>query len=54
MRTIHDQNGDHAELSEREAKQGLHVRRAAGVLGVSLALVWVILSLLWLVWSQQH
>lgn len=54
MRTIHDETGDHVEITEHEAKQGLRGRHVATILGVSLALVWVILSLLWVGWSQQH
>ncbi len=54
MRTIHDHEGEHIELTENEAKQGLRGRHVAAILGVSLALVWVILSLIWLVWAGQH
>lgn len=54
MRTINDDTGQHVEVSENEAKQGLRGRHVAMILGVSLALGWVILSLIWLVWSQQH
>ncbi len=54
MRTIHDETGKHVELSEHEAKQGLRGRHVAMILGISLALVWVILSVLWLGWSQQN
>lgn len=54
MRTIHDETGEHIELTEKEAKQGLRGRHVAMILAVSLALVWIILSVIWLGWSQQH
>lgn len=54
MRTIHDETGEHLEFTESEAKQGSRGRHVAMILGVSLALVWVMLSLIWLVWAGQH
>ena len=54
MRTIHDDTGDHVEITEHEAKQGLRGRHVAFILGISLAAVWVILSLVWLGFSQQQ
>ena len=54
MRTVHDKTGEHIEVTETEAKQGQRGRHVAIILGVSLAAVWVILSLVWVVFSQQQ
>ena len=53
MRTIHDQTGDHVEVTEHEAKQGLRGRHVAIILAVSLAAVCVILSTIWVFYSKQ-
>jgi|GEM_PF-1890306 len=54
MRTVHDKTGEHIEVTETEAKQGQRGRHVAIILGVSLAAVWVILSLVWVAFSQQR